>query len=106
MATDPRLPPAELQQALRTLPQWRLVDGRELQRELRFPDFARAFAFVAAMALHAEKADHHPDYRHVYNRVSVTLTTHDAGGITARDLQLAQALDGLYGGSFAGDTTS
>ena len=71
---------------------WELVDGK-LHRELRFPDFATAFGFMAATAVVAEKMDHHPEWSNVYNRVTVDLVTHDAGGITELDFALATAID-------------
>lgn len=87
---------AALQQALTGLPAWRLHEGK-LQRDLRFPDFARAFAFLTAVALRAEANNHHPDWRNSYDRVWIQLSTHDAGGITALDVELAQAIDKLAG---------
>jgi 4a-hydroxytetrahydrobiopterin dehydratase len=72
-------------------PGWQLVAGR-LRRELRFGDFSRAFAFMTRVALLAEKREHHPDWSNVYDRVTIELWTHDAGGITERDLEFAQAV--------------
>ncbi len=81
-----------------TLPQWRLVEGRDaIQRSFKFRDFSQAWGFMARAALLAEKSDHHPEWFNVYNRVDVTLTTHDAGGLSARDVALAQAIDALLG---------
>ena len=78
------------------LPQWRLVEGRDaIQRSFRFRDFAEAWGFMTRAALLAEKADHHPEWFNVYNRVEVVLTTHDAGGLSARDVALAAAMDRL-----------
>ena len=78
------------------LPQWRLVEGRDaIQRSFRFRDFSEAWGFMARAALLAEKADHHPEWFNVYNRVDVVLTTHDAGGLSARDVALAAAMDRL-----------
>jgi len=80
--------------ALARLPGWRPVDGREaIEREFRFKDFNAAFGFMSRAALYAEKLDHHPEWSNVYNRVHVVLTTHDAGGITERDVALAHFLD-------------
>jgi len=76
-------------------------DRASIRREFVFADFPRAFAFMAAVATRAEKMDHHPDWRNVYNRVEVTLSSHDVGGVTERDLALATYLDSLYP-SFAG----
>lgn len=78
------------------LPGWRMVDGRDaLVREFRFRDFSEAFGFMARVALLAEKQDHHPEWFNVWNRVEITLSTHDAGGLSRRDIKLAQAIDGL-----------
>jgi 4a-hydroxytetrahydrobiopterin dehydratase len=84
----------ELQAGLQQLPKWALRDGK-LYREFRFPGFVEAFAFMSAAALCAERANHHPEWFNVYNRVQVWLTTHDAGGITRRDLDLAREFDAL-----------
>ena len=67
-----------------------------ITREFVFPDFNRAFAFMTQIALAAEKADHHPEWSNVYNKVRVTLTTHDAGGVTQKDLDLARFADEAY----------
>ncbi len=78
------------------LPQWRMVAGRDaIQRDFAFRDFVEAFGFMARVALLAEKQDHHPEWSNVWNRVSITLATHDAGGLSARDITLAQAIDQL-----------
>lgn len=66
-----------------------------LSKTFRFRNFAEAFGFMAEIALVAEKADHHPEWFNVYNRVEVTLTTHDAGGLSARDAAMAKAMDGF-----------
>lgn len=93
--TPERLAPAERDAALADLPRWRWDEaGHALQREYHFPDFTAAFAFMARVALHAEKVDHHPDWSNRYDRVDVRLTTHDAGGVTARDVAFARAIDG------------
>ena len=73
-------------------PAWCVEDGK-LHRELVFADFIEAFGFMARVALVAEKQFHHPEWSNVYNRVSVYLTTHDAGGLTDKDLTLAEAID-------------
>jgi 4a-hydroxytetrahydrobiopterin dehydratase len=76
------------------LPEWQPVNGRDaISRSLRFADFAEAFGFMAEVALIAEKMDHHPEWFNVYGRVDITLSTHDAGGLTQRDVQLAEAID-------------
>ena len=91
------LTPAEAEAALAGLPGWSLApDGTALQRSFRFADFAAAWAFMSASALAAEAQDHHPDWRNVWNRVDVTLNTHEAGGqVTARDVALAQRMQTL-----------
>ena len=68
-------------------------DGKALERSYRFKDFSQAFAFLARVAMHAEKVDHHPEFTSVWNRVDFRLTTHDAGGVTERDVDLAKAID-------------
>jgi 4a-hydroxytetrahydrobiopterin dehydratase len=78
------------------LPRWNLVAGK-LRRELRFADFVEAFGFMARVALIAEAMGHHPEWSNVWNRVTIELTTHDAGGLTDLDLQLAQRIDVLAG---------
>ena len=78
------------------LPQWQAVEGRDaIARSFRFADFSAAWGFMARVALLAEAQDHHPEWFNVYNRVDITLTTHDAGGLSARDMQLARAIDRL-----------
>ncbi|MBU6165252.1 MAG: 4a-hydroxytetrahydrobiopterin dehydratase [Alphaproteobacteria bacterium] len=76
------------------LPDWAL-EGEHLKRSVRFADFSRAFAFMTRVALLAEAQDHHPEWFNVYNRVDIALTTHDAGGLSARDVRLAKAIDAL-----------
>ena len=85
---------AEVTQRLTSLPAWVLVGGK-LERELRFADFRTAFAFMTAVALAAEKADHHPEWFNVYNRVRIQLVTHDAAGLTHKDFELASVIDAL-----------
>jgi 4a-hydroxytetrahydrobiopterin dehydratase len=78
------------------LPGWTIDDnGKAMHRAYRFADFKAAFAFMTAVAEQAEAMDHHPDWRNVYNRVEVTLSTHEADGLTIRDIRLAQAMDVL-----------
>jgi len=79
------------------LPQWSLVDGK-LHRELRFADFNEAFGFMTRVALIAETMGHHPEWSNVWNRVVIYLTTHDAGGLSSWDVQLAQRIDQLVSG--------
>ena len=73
-------------------------DGRALIRTIKFKDFGEAFAFLTRVALHAEKADHHPEFTNVWNRVDLRLTSHDAGKVTERDVNLANAINSLIGG--------
>lgn len=78
------------------LPNWDLVSGADaIERQFKFHDFNAAFGFMTRVALLADKMDHHPEWSNVYNRVSIKLTTHDAGGLSLRDIKLAQAIDAL-----------
>jgi 4a-hydroxytetrahydrobiopterin dehydratase len=91
-----RLTEAERAAALEQLPGWTLrADGLAITRELRFADFGEAFAFMTRVAIEADKTDHHPEWFNVYNRVEITLTTHDAGGISTRDVALAKFVDAV-----------
>lgn len=87
-----RIDPAE---ALKSLPHWRVDEGEReaIARSLTFADFNAAFGFMTRVALLADKVDHHPEWSNVYNRVSVLLTTHDAGGVTQRDIDMAHFID-------------
>lgn len=79
-----------------TLPDWRLVEGRDaITRGFRFADFSAAWGFMSRVALLAEQQGHHPEWCNVWNRVDITLSTHDAGGLSARDVTLATAIDAL-----------
>jgi 4a-hydroxytetrahydrobiopterin dehydratase len=89
-----RLTEEEIQQALATLPGWTLRNAK-LHREFRFPDFIHAFGFMATSAIAIEKMNHHPEWFNVYGTVVVDLTTHDAGGISKRDVELARLLDSI-----------
>jgi 4a-hydroxytetrahydrobiopterin dehydratase len=92
----PQLTDAEREQALANLPGWTLrEDGLAITRELKFRNFSEAFAFMTRVALLAEKQDHHPEWSNVYNRVSITLTTHDADGLSERDVKMARAINKL-----------
>jgi 4a-hydroxytetrahydrobiopterin dehydratase len=91
-----RLTDAERETVLAKLPGWALrADGLAIERKLRFGDFGEAFAFMTRVAIEAEKVDHHPEWFNVYNRVEITLTTHDAGGLSARDVALAKFIEAL-----------
>jgi 4a-hydroxytetrahydrobiopterin dehydratase len=90
-----KLPIDDLRAALKRLPDWRLVERREaITRKYQFVDFDAAFAFMTRVALLAAKTDHHPEWFNVYNKVDVTLATHDANGVTQKDIDLAMAMDG------------
>ncbi len=96
MGKVPQLTEAERAAALADLPGWTLHDdGAAITGQFRFKDFAQAWAFMEKVAALAEAQDHHPEWSNVYNRVEITLTTHDAGGLSARDVQLAQAIDAV-----------
>src|SRR6476660_7254240 len=80
--------------ALATLKGWSEVQGRDaIQKSLKFADFNQAWGFMARVALAAEKADHHPEWTNVYNRVEIVLSTHDAGGLSDKDVALAKVID-------------
>lgn len=78
------------------LPHWSMVAGRDaIARSFTFADFNAAFGFMSRVALLAEKQDHHPEWFNVWNRVDITLSTHDAGGLSQRDIALAEAIDAV-----------
>ena len=91
---DTPLNDSAVSKALETLAGWSTVDGK-LHKSFRFTDFTQAFGFMCQTALEAEKRDHHPEWFNVYNRVDVWLVTHDAGGITNRDTELAARMNEL-----------
>jgi 4a-hydroxytetrahydrobiopterin dehydratase len=84
----------EITAALKSLDGWTLAGGK-LHREYRFADFVHAFGFMATAAIAVEAMNHHPEWSNVWNRVTIDLTTHDAGGITAKDVELAGKLEAL-----------
>ncbi|WP_182466748.1 4a-hydroxytetrahydrobiopterin dehydratase [Sphingomonas gilva] len=87
---------AERADALDGLPEWDYDEARDaILREFIFDDFNQAFGFMTQVALIAEKADHHPEWSNVYNRVTILLTTHDAGGLSPRDIEMAEAIEEL-----------
>jgi len=96
MARPDKLDDSEIRRRLESLPGWELAEGK-LRRRFDFGDFVGAFRFMAALALVAEKMDHHPEWSNVYGRVTVELSTHDAGGVTRLDFELAQAANRLAG---------
>ena len=80
--------------ALASLKDWKELSGRDaIQKSFKFGDFTQAFAFMTRVALAAEKADHHPEWSNVYNRVEIVLSTHDAGGLSDKDIALAKVID-------------
>lgn len=83
---------SEIQENLQWLKGWTLKDNT-IHKDFKFKDFISAFAFMTQVAFHAEKLNHHPDWKNVYNTVSITLNTHDAGGLTDLDFKLAKLID-------------
>lgn len=98
MARPKKLDPHEITERLDGLPGWR-VEGGKLHREFRFADFGAAFAFMTRAALVAEQMNHHPEWFNVYSTVRVDLTTHDAGGISSLDFDLAAKMNDFAGAS-------
>jgi 4a-hydroxytetrahydrobiopterin dehydratase len=91
-----QLSEAERVEALDGLDEWDFDEARDaITRTITFADFSEAFAFMTRVALLAEKADHHPEWTNVWNRVDILLTTHDAGGLSHRDIDMAEAIDAL-----------
>ena len=89
-----KLSPAARAAALKKLKGWKPVDGRDaIARSFRFENFNAAFAFMTRVALLAEKMDHHPEWFNVYDRLDVVLSTHDAGGVTQNDVDMAAAMN-------------
>lgn len=87
---------AERADALDGLPEWDYDEARDaITRSLVFADFVEAFGFMTQVALMAEKVNHHPEWRNVYNRVEILLTTHDARGLSSRDIEMAEAIDAI-----------
>lgn len=96
---SPRTPPERIpcERLLADLPEWQRLPGREaIVRRFRFADFNAAFGFMTRVALHAEKLDHHPEWRNVYADLEIALATHEVDGLTARDLELARRIDRLF----------
>src|SRR5256885_13952724 len=103
--TMPKLTIEELRNALKRLPDWELVQNREaINRKFQFVDFDAAFAFMTRCALMAAKMDHHPEWFNVYNKVEVTLATHDAGGVAQKDIDFAGGMGGYAALSWQGAT--
>lgn len=87
---------AERDEFLKRAAGWSLArDGAAIVKKFEFADFNESFGFMTRVALAADKADHHPEWSNVYNKVSITLTTHDVGGLSARDLEMAAFIDGI-----------
>ncbi len=96
--TVEKLSDEECKSWLSALPRWSTArDGGAIERSFEFADFSEAFAFMTRVAMIAETRDHHPEWSNVYNRVDVTLTTHDAGGLSLRDVKMARKIDALLG---------
>ena len=92
----PQLTDSERAQLPATLPSWRKLSDRDaIMRRFTFNDFTTAFAFMKEVARLAEQHDHHPEWSNIYNKVEIILSTHDADGLSIRDVKLAQAIDGL-----------
>ena len=94
MAKRQKLSDAEITEHLARLPKWKLENGK-LHRDYKFADFVHAFGFMAVSAIAIEKMNHHPEWFNVWNKVVVDLTTHDAGGVSGKDVELAKLLDGF-----------
>lgn len=91
-----KLSAAERDKVLKDLPYWKhLAETDAIRRDFKFKDFSEAFGFMTRVALLVQSADHHPEWSNTYNKVSITLTTHSAGGLTAKDVKLAAEIDGL-----------
>ncbi|MEE3716548.1 4a-hydroxytetrahydrobiopterin dehydratase [Tumidithrix elongata RA019] len=90
----PKLTNDQISAGMAQLAGWAVIDGK-LHKAFKFKDFVEAFGFMTKVAIAAEKMDHHPELYNVYNNVKIDLVTHDAGGISALDLELAQKIDGL-----------
>ena len=96
MTTVPELSEDERSQLLKDQPEWELArEGKAITRTFQFDDFSEAWGFMSRVALLADSHDHHPEWFNVYAKVEITLTTHDAGGLSIRDAKMARAIDGL-----------
>lgn len=94
MSAPVKLTDEQIQEHLSQVPGWTLENGK-LHRELKFGNFVEAFGFMSQVAMHAEKADHHPEWFNVYNNVCIDLATHDVGGISEKDFDLAKKINQL-----------
>lgn len=98
MANVPELTEEERAKLLADHPDWSEArKGKAIERKFEFDDFSQAWGFMSRVALLADSQDHHPEWFNVYNKVEITLTTHDAGGLSERDATMAEAIDGLLG---------
>lgn len=94
-----KIDPAARAAFLKEFPRWREIEGRDaIARLFQFKDFSETFAFMTRVALLAEKMDHHPEWFNVYDKIDVTLTTHDAGGVTDKDVEMAKAIEAFAKG--------
>jgi len=91
-----KVTPSELEEALQELPGWSVQEGK-LSKQFKFPSFAEAIGWMVAVAVYADKLDHHPDWSNGYNKVNVELITHDMGGLSTLDLDLARRMQALAG---------
>lgn len=96
MVASPKLNEREIKERIAALPHWKVRDGK-LHREFKFKDFVHAFGFMTSVAILAEKRNHHPDWSNAYDRVTIDLVSHDVGGLSQRDFDLAAAIDALHG---------
>ncbi|MGV8944921.1 MAG: 4a-hydroxytetrahydrobiopterin dehydratase [Lutibacter sp.] len=83
----------EIQDSMKEIDVLWVLEGKFIQREIIFKDFVEAFSFMTAVAIIAEKSDHHPNWKNIYNKVNISLNTHDADGLTIKDFQLAKGID-------------
>ncbi|MBI3419930.1 MAG: 4a-hydroxytetrahydrobiopterin dehydratase [Proteobacteria bacterium] len=89
---------SEAEKALSSLPGWQLSpDGKGIEKNFKFKNFSEAFGFMTRVSVSAEQMNHHPEWKNVYNRVEVRLSTHDAGGLTEKDIKLAEAMERVRG---------
>ena len=93
MTQTKKLTEQELKEAVKGIAQWKVNSTNKLEREFKFKNFREAFSFMTRVAFEAEEMDHHPDWSNSYNRVKVELMTHDAQGITEKDIELAKRID-------------
>ena len=91
-----KLDQKEINEMLKAINSQWIIKGGFIHREFVFINFIEAFSFMTAISLEAEKANHHPNWKNVYNKVNISLSTHDAGGLTARDFSLAAKIDKIY----------